>query len=706
MSAFLQAMSHLGTLTYWYALFAAIGIGIIAGFIPGLGATLVTALMVVFVTQTIHSPAVGIVMLAMVSSLDKTLDTIPAVLVGLPSSETQVAYLEGHQLARQGKGAHTMGAIYGVSIVGGLVGAACLAIAIPLIQPFILEFGYGEIAVLSLFGIAMVGLLSRGGIVKGIIGGLFGILLGTVGVDPLSGAARFTLGQVQLWQGLPLIATILGIFALPELVDLIMTRESVAPRDTKIEFREILQGFRYGLSRWKMTLRQSMFGAFLGAIPGLGGAVIDWLAYALGVSLAKDKEARKFGKGSLDGVLFAESAQHSKAGGQALPTLALGVPASNAWAIILAAILAYGISPGPPLLKQYAEIPMLMVITLAVGNVIVAMIGLVATNWLTRITRIPYPTVGFLIVAIVFLGSFMDMNSWLAIPIVLIFGVGGLVMKRYRWPRPPLILGFILGPVVDKNLQSALSVYGTMGLLKRPIVIILAVILIAAIVFMPKLMSPKAARRALQEYGDDDGSDGGEGPPTTSPERDGAPSVSSDDAGARRTDAPVRGIWFSRVLRQDNIAPLVMIGCALPFVIGALGYPARARVLPLVLGVAIVGLSLVQLTIQVARAGHSKGEVMDLGMRSLGMAGAKRAGLVVAAVVVLFLLISLLVGIQYAAVVLAAVGPMLVLKGKIRWVSGLVCGVFVAAFAWGVMQNVVGVLWPQPILGTWLQMMI
>lgn len=694
--------------TYWVALLAAVAIGTFVGFIPGVGATLVTALMLPFVLFLVEDPAIGIVLLAMVGALNNTLDSIPAVLVGLPGSETQVTYLEGHQLARRGHAAHTLGGIYAVSAVGGVLGAGALALLIPIIKPFILEFSYTEIAVLALFGVAMVALLSRGGMMKGTAAGLFGILLGTVGVDPLTGTARFTLGQIQLWEGLPIIATILGIFALPELVDLTMTRRSVAPQGTKISNRDVFAGARYGLSRWKMIIRQSLFGTFMGAIPGIGGSVIDWLAYAFGISLTKNKQRANFGHGSLDGVLFAESANNSKAGGQALPTMTLGIPGSTSWAIIVVAILAYGISPGPSMVDQHADITMLMVLTLALGNLIVAGLGLAATNWLARLTKIPYPTIGFMIMAMVFLAAFMDLTSWLAIPIVLVFGIAGLLMKRYRWPRPPLILGFILGPIIDENLQSALSIYGPLGVLTRPIAIVLFVLLIVTVFTLFRLMSRSVETGRGPTENDiehvpsnptTDASESSEAPSATAPGQGKAGEANGMEGRPRTTDPSL----VSRLWREEHLGPLLVIAAAVSFVVASFDYSARARALPLAAGLAIIALAAGQLIQQILRKGGKSEQIMDLGMRSTGMEGARRAGLSIAGMLALFLFLAGLIGLKYAAIVLAALGPVLLLSGRLRWIGGAISGAVVALFSTILMEQLVAVVWPEPIIWTWLQ---
>lgn len=719
MDAFLQAMSSLADPKYWIALAAAIGIGTVVGFIPGVGATLVTAIMLPSVLFLIEDPAIGIVMLAMVGALNNTLDAIPAVLVGLPSSETQVTYFEGHQLARQGKAAHTLGAVYAVSAMGGVIGAIALAIMIPIVRPFILQFSYAEVAVLALFGVAMIALLARGSMAKGVAAGLFGLLLGTVGVDPVNGVERFTLGELQLWAGLPIITTILGFFALPELIDLTMTRSSVASKDAVVSNREVFRGALYGLRRWPMVIRQSLFGTFMGAVPGIGGSVIDWLSYAFGVSLAKDRKKQNFGKGSLEGVLFAESANNSKAGGQALPTLTLGIPGSTSWAIIVVAILAYGLSPGPRMVEQYADVTMLMVITLALGNLIVAGIGLVATNYLARVTRIPYPVVGFMIMALVFLAAWMDIGAWLIFPILLTFTVAGLLMKRYGWPRPPLILGFILGPIIEQNIQSAISIYGGIGpVFTRPIALVLLGLLVITVFILMRLSSRQPdiddAEELMSAGDESEHSDRMPAGPVgaATPAGDHQPSGGAAAQGghtattsaAPQSSGTAAGISLkARVLQEDNIAPVLFAAAALAFFFPALKFPADARMLPLATATGVIVLCLVQLVIQVVRPGKSNGQVMDLGMRSSEYSGSLRAGFVLLGLIVLCFLAAGVIGLQYAAVGLAAIGPALLLTGRMRWVSAALSGGLVWLFSEVLMNEIIGVIWPNPFILEWFQ---
>lgn len=673
MDAFLTAVSYLGTLDYWQVLVAGTLLAIVHGLLPGIGSLHVMAILLPFIIFNIQDPAVALVLLAAITGTGNTLDSLPAVVIGLPASATQVTFLEGHQLARRGQAAYAMGAVYAVSGLGGLIGAAALAAIIPVIKPLILTIDRSEIAVIAMFGIAMVAVLSRGAMVKGLAAACLGVLIATVGVDPFTGARRFTFGQIELWEGLPLVAVVTGIFAIPEMIDLTMTRSPVAGTEARLSRAEMLRGALYGLKRWKETVRQSLFGVFLGAIPGVGSAVIDWLAYAFGILWRKDKS--EFGKGSLDGLLFAESAQNSKEGGQAIPTLALGIPGGSGWIMILAAMLMYGVSPGPPMVAEHAHITMLIVFTLALGNLLATTIGLFASAPLLKLTTVPYPAISAVIIPLIVLAAYLDMRSWFAIPILAVFSAIGLVMKYFGWPRPPLVLGFILGPIIDVNIQTAISLYGVTGVLTRPLtLILLALLILTAFVFTRFLARAEKSAPAAREA-------------TTKEEKPAA------EAGGGRASVPA-AVWKAW-------PPLLLLVGAAAALTVAMDYPPRARMLPASLSVAIIILSAIELARQILRPETGPRQIMDLGMRSSGMEGAARVGWVLAGLFGLFFLLAMTIRLDNAAIAFAALLPILLLSGRGRWLTAAVTGGILALWTQGLMNQFMAVIWPEAILAEW-----
>ena len=666
MDAIIEAVQFLGGSSYWLALFSAVGLAMLASVIPGMNSFMVMALVFPFILFEIADPAIGLIMLATITGVDNTLDSIPAVLVGQPGAATQVTFLEGHELARQGKAAHTLGAIYAVSAMGGIIGAIVLVILIPVIRPFVLKFGFSEIAATGLVGLAMISVLSRGAMVKGIVAALIGMLLGLVGsmggrlaVDPLV--------------SMPLVPFVLGLFALPEIIDLTINRQPVAPAGAVISNTEVWRGARYGLSRWRVTIRQSIFGVFLGAIPGVGSAVIDWLSYAFGIFWTKDKS--QFGKGSLDGVLFAEAAQNAKEGGQAIPTLTLGVPGGPTWALVVTAMFVYGIAPGPDMVGSNAHITILLVITLALANLVITLIGLLVTGQLARLTRIPYPVIGSIVIPVLLLSAFVDTTNWRGIQIVLGVGAMGLVMKRYGWPRPPMILGFVLAPIIEENYFSAVSVSG--GLLNAISKSVTLVILAIALVFGTLLF--RSVRRVDQQM------------------------LAAQGGQATQVSEP---FGRSRLLRPEVIIPLVLFASGLYLLKAAIDTapPVIAwwRLFPPGLAGGMILLSAWELW-RGLRGAKSHTSIMDIGMLSVGSEGSRTAAIRVAGLFLAFLLVGTTVGLKQAALLSAAGGPLLLMVGLGKWLLAAVSVGVVFVFIYVVLDNVLFVVYPDPFIQEWFR---
>jgi len=672
----MAGLAHLATWSYWGAVVGGVLISAAVGLIPGVGTPIVMAIAIPFIVFTIQDPLVGIVFLATIAGVSNTLDSIPAILMGYPGPATQVTFFEGTQLAKRGLAAHTLGAVYAVSAVGGVVGAVVLVLVIPVIRPFILNFSFSEIAAMALFGVAMVSVLSRGAMLKGLVAGLIGILLGTVGTHFGTATERYTFGTLDLIEGLPIIAVTLGIFALPEVLDLCATKQPMAPKDSKISVREVMRGAVDGLKRWRITIRHSILGVFFGAVPGIGSAVIDWLSYAVGVALSKDKS--EFGKGSLDGVIFAESANNSKEGGQAIPTLAFGVPGGLAWVFVLAAMIAYGIAPGPQMLGRYADITIMLAVSFGIGNLLITMLGLVLTAQLAKVTLIPYAVIGAIIIPISFLSAFQESTSGFGVLILMIFTPLGLAMKAFQWPRPPLILGFILGAIIERNLQSAISAYGPLDLLTRPITLILLALSAVMIYVLIKSERETAAIKAAADAA----------------EAKAAAESLGADASVASAERRIGATW--RLEHWFALFLLLVVGWMMW---EALNWAPRARFMPLLVG--IPAMALIAFYLLFKR--HTvTGQIMDIGLRSLDTPGAAKAAGVIAISVVLFALGTMTIGLSYTSILYAFIFPLAMCEGRMRWIAAPISAVCVALMALGMLDYYMGVFWPEPVIWTWM----
>jgi len=671
----MAGLAHLGTCSYWGAVVGGVLVSAAVGLIPGVGTPIVMAIAIPFVVFTIQDPLVGIVFLATIAGVSNTLDSIPAILMGYPGPATQVTFFEGTQLAKRGLAAHTLGAVYAVSAVGGVVGAVVLVLVIPIIRPFILNFSFSEIAAMALFGVAMVSVLSRGAMLKGLVAGLIGILLGTVGTHFGTATERYTFGTLDLVEGLPIIAVTLGIFALPEVLDLCATKQPMAPKDSTISVREVMRGAYDGLKRWRITIRHSLLGVFFGAVPGIGSAVIDWLSYAVGVALSKDKS--EFGKGSLDGVIFAESANNSKEGGQAIPTLAFGVPGGLAWVFVLAAMLAYGIAPGPQMLGRYADITIMLAVSFGIGNLMITMLGLVLTAQLAKVTLIPYAVIGAIIIPISFLSAFQESTSGFGVLILIIFTPIGLAMKAFGWPRPPLILGFILGAIIERNLQSAISAYGPLDLLTRPITMILLALSAVTIYVLIRSERKTAAIKAAAEAAEA-----------------AAAAASSGAAAPVSAERRAGGAW--RLEHWFGLSLLLVLGWMMW---EAFKWAPRARFMPLLVGVPAMALIVFYL---VFKRRSITGQIMDIGLRSLETPGAAKTAGVIAISVVLFAIGTMTIGLLYTSILYAFIFPFAMCEGRMRWIAAPISAACVALMAFGMLDYYMGVFWPEPIIWNWI----
>jgi len=453
-------------------LFAGVLIGLGIGVIPGLGGIVGMALLLPF-TFTMD-PYMAFAFLLGMGAVTTTSDTIPAVLFGVPGTTGSAAtVLDGHPMAQRGEAGRAFGAAYSASLFGGVFGALLLAVSIPVLRPVILFLGSPELLAFAILGLSMVAALSGRTPLRGLAIAGLGILLAMVGADPQTAIPRWTLGSLYLFDGLELVPITLGLFALPELADMAIARRSIAG-DARIDTRSgqwqgVKDTFRH---RW-LVLRCGFIGAGLGAIPGLGSAVIDWIAY--GHAARTEKGAREtFGKGDVRGVLASEGSNNAKEGGALVPTIAFGVPGSASMAILLGAFLIHGLNPGPQMLTDKLDVTYSMVWSVALANILGAGVCFLFSNQIARIATVRQPIIVPLILAIVLVGAYQGSRQWGDLFTLIAFGLLGWTMKRLKWPRPPLILGFVLGAIVERFMFISTMRYGWEWMARPVVMVVLA----------------------------------------------------------------------------------------------------------------------------------------------------------------------------------------------------------------------------------------
>lgn len=468
----------------------------VVGMIPGLGGPFLVALMLPFTYGL--DPMAGIALLIGAASTSGTGNAITTILFGVPGSSNGIATLfDGPAMARNGEASRAIGAAMTSSFVGGVIGALFLALLIPLIRPVIVSIGPAEFTMLIAFAMIFLASVEKRDTVRALVSGMAGVALSYVGQEGGTGTLRYTFGLLYLWDGIKIVPAIIGLFAIADMLDLLRQgRASLAdnagtPDGFKGLLRGILDTFRY----WKITLQSSLVGVLVGVVPGVGGAAGGLMAYAQAARIAKDKEA--FGKGSIEGVLAAEAANNSKEGGALVPTLALGIPGGAEAAILLVGLITLGVQPGRQLITENVHIIWWLVALLVIANFFATAMTLAIGPWMARVTFVP---LAYVIAPVSIIGLFGAFNSTFAVGdllVALLLGLLGYAMIRSGYSRVMLVIGLVLGPLLEQNLLLSVNLYGWGGMLARPGVLLLLV-LGALTLAWPVVADRRRARRAAR----------------------------------------------------------------------------------------------------------------------------------------------------------------------------------------------------------------
>ena len=470
-------------------LFMLVGIfiGFWVGILPGIGGAATLALMLPFVYDMDSTQAFAF--LLGMASVTATAGDITSILFGVPGEGTTAAVIvDGHPMSKKGEAGRALGASLASSLIGAIFGAFVLALAIPIVRPIVLSIGAAEFFMLAILGIVFIVSLSGHNLVKGLISGALGLALATVGLDPINSIARYTLERflgedvsLFLWDGISLVVVTIGLFAIPEIIDLGVQGSSIA-RERIGKLGGVMDGVKDVFRNWWLVMRCSIIGSYIGALPGLGGSVAQWLAYAHAVQSSPDQE--QFGKGAVEGVIGPCAATNAKEGGALIPTVAFGVPGSVSMAILLGAFIMQGIVPGPDMLNpaKYLTLTFSLVWVVVVSNLITVAASFLFLRQLANITHVKGTFLIPFVLLLIYIGGFAVKNSFGDLFLVFLFGVIGWFMVQFDWPRPPMVLGLVLGDIAESNFFIATSTYGYKWLV-HPGVIIIFLLMVAVLVY-------------------------------------------------------------------------------------------------------------------------------------------------------------------------------------------------------------------------------
>ncbi len=480
-------------------MFLGVSGGIIVGALPGLTATMGVALLVPMTFG--RPPTESLAMLLGIFCGGMYGGSISAILIRTPGTPAAAAtVLEGYPLGQKGQAGRALSMALFASFCGGMIGALIMTFLSPVVSHFALEFGPVEYFALAVFGLSVIVSISGDSVVKGAMSGLFGLLLATIGFDPISGFPRFTFGRVELLEGPAFIPTLIGLFAVSEILNSMEKMAAVEKVKARID--------RY-LPSWadiKVSLRNiiksSLIGTVIGSIPGAGGDIAAFVSY--GESKRSSKHPHLYGSGVIEGVAATESANNACSGGAMIPLLSLGVPGDAVTAVLLGAFIIQGLQPGPLLYIEHLDVVYNVFASMIVANIVMLLVGMLGIRFFARVILVKREILNPVILVLSLVGSFAMRQNVFDIGLTLFFGVLGWIMMRAKFPLSPILLALILGPMTEANLRRALTIsQGDFSILvSRPIAIALMVLAVLSLV--AGIYNQRRIRKLLEEVAADE----------------------------------------------------------------------------------------------------------------------------------------------------------------------------------------------------------
>ncbi|MCC8191343.1 MAG: tripartite tricarboxylate transporter permease [Planctomycetes bacterium] len=435
------------------SLLSGTAVGILVGAMPGLSATMAIAILVPVTLA--FPPDTGICLLTAIYLSAMYGGSVAAILIRTPGTAAAAAtVLDGYPLARRGYAGKALGISLTASFIGGLMSSMALLTVAPVLGRVALQFGPVEMAAVAVLGLTIIASLSQESTVKGLLAGSLGLLLSCVGMDAVSGSARFTMGTINLFSGIPFTVALIGLFSIPQVLRLLERDEGGAAEGTIQD--SVLPDLREIRSLLPVIFRSGGIGVVTGLIPGTGGDTACWFAYNEAKRFASPEQKKEFGTGSLLGIAAPEAANNAVVGGSLIPTISLGIPGSSSTAVLLGGLMGHGIMPGPTLMSEHADVAYTLLWAVFVANFFMLGLGLGFTRLAVYVTRIPNKVLGTVIVIFCVIGAFAINTTMFDVYLMLAFGLLGYVMDKLRVPVAPLVVGLILGQMLEVSVMQSL----------------------------------------------------------------------------------------------------------------------------------------------------------------------------------------------------------------------------------------------------------
>ncbi len=460
--------------------FMGVFIGTLVGVLPGIGPVGAMSLLLPITFNS--SPEGAIIMLAGIYYGAMYGGSTTSILVNIPGEAASVVTcLDGYEMAKQGRAGPALGIAAFGSFIAGTLSIVGLMLVAPPLARFALQFGPPEYFTLMVLGVTILIYLAHGSMPKALIMAAFGIALGLIGLDAISAVPRFAFNRPELLDGVGLVPIVMGLFGISEVL---LNIEQVIRREVvKTSFKNLLPTAKDWRNSTGAIARGSLLGFFLGILPGGGGVIASFISYAIEKRVSRSPE--RFGKGAIEGVAGPESANNAATGGAFIPLLTLGIPSNVVIAMLLGALMIHGVTPGPLLMKQNPQVFWGVIVSMYVGNLMLLILNLPLIGIWVKILKIPYKILFPLILLFCLIGVYSVSNSVFDIYVMLVFGILGYLMKKFGYEGAPLILAFVLGPMMEQNLRKSLilsqgdfSIFFTRPLAAISLIISIALLLL------------------------------------------------------------------------------------------------------------------------------------------------------------------------------------------------------------------------------------
>jgi putative tricarboxylic transport membrane protein len=486
--AMLDGLTLLFDLSAIIMLFVGLAVGLVMGVLPGLGGTVTMALLLPFTYGLEPASALALVLGAF--SAVSMGGSIPAILMNAPGTgEQAVTSLDGYPMTQRGEGARALAAAAAAGVLGTLVGVIALTVLIPFVRMILMAVGSAEMFALSLLGVLAIGVLTTDSVTRGLLSGLIGLMLSTIGSDPVTGTLRYTAGSVYLHDGLSITGLTLGLFAIAEMIRVFAGGKPIAAAAVGHE-TNIMAGIRDGVRDCARNVRTvisgGIIGSVIGLIPGMGGTVAMFLSY--GSAKQRSKHPERFGKGAVEGIIAAEAANNAKEGGGLVPTLAFGIPGGSTMAVFIGVLFIIGLPPGPELMNKNLHMVYYMAWSLALAGILGSVIGLGLAPQVSRLARMPSEILAPLLIAFSIAGAVVDTRLVFGVYVAIAAGFLGYWLQILGYSCAGITLGYLLGPVVERKMFISINAYG-LDFFTRPLTLIIlaTIVLLAARPYLGRL---------------------------------------------------------------------------------------------------------------------------------------------------------------------------------------------------------------------------